>query len=519
MNLSAKIAAFEFEGDEVRVAVVKTGGKRPVVLEAHAQRLSMAGSADRHAALVQATRDVVSKMKTHPQLYVLCVGCQHSVVRALTIPFRGRSKVAAAVAFELEPYLAVPVEDLAIDYGAIREIEGETEVLAVGVRRTLLDEQMSVLAEAGVVAEGINLDVAGLTSLWMSGQRAVTGLHAMLFVREATCILTIVFNRSLAYIRPLPISASRLREDPRAVSREVRNSLRAFLANWRGDSSIAELTVTDTQFSPAERDAFEEGMQIPVVYGALSGGLKGAEHLAPEKIPAAAELPVAAENALELPVARDCPNYWEAAVGVAAVAAGGGVAFEFRKGTLAAGGAVRGMTLHAIFSASLLVLVLAGAIGYCIMDYRRNMAEIRRCGDEIWRIYTETFPEAENAKQRLSTDLGGFQTAQFMDDAKEAAISKGTTLPLDVLARPTLLDLLKEVSSKLPGNKIHVTEITIRDSRGSDQFVVITGEVDDPQALTEAFEEMKKSTLLKVEGEPVRQGKGGKIVFTITGLI
>ncbi|MCC6486312.1 MAG: hypothetical protein IT364_02325, partial [Candidatus Hydrogenedentes bacterium] len=286
MKLSAKIAAFEIEGDEIRVAVVKTGGKVPIVLETHAQRAPSAGSEGRHAAQVQTAREILGRIKSRPQLYVLSVGCQHAIVRALNIPFRGRSKVSAAVAFELEPYLAVPVEDLSVDHGVIREIDGETEVLAVGVRRTLLDEQVSVLAEAGVLIEGISLDVAGLTSLWLGNRRAVTGLHALLHVREAACVLTIVYNRSIAYVRPLPIGAKSMRENPQTVSREVRNSLRAFLANWRGESSIAELTVADADLSPAERDAFEEGMQIPIVYESLSKGLKGAERLGQEGIPA-----------------------------------------------------------------------------------------------------------------------------------------------------------------------------------------------------------------------------------------
>src|SRR5690606_9664090 len=155
-----------------------------------------------------------------PQLYVLCVSCQHSIVRALTIPFKGSRKVAAAVAFELEPYLAVPIEDLVVDHTVIREVEGETEVLAVGVRGDLLHEQVDLLQEAGITVEGITLDVAGLTTLWMTGRKSVSGLHAVLHIRESGGILTVVFNRSIAFYRPLTVPVNRMREDPQAVARE-----------------------------------------------------------------------------------------------------------------------------------------------------------------------------------------------------------------------------------------------------------------------------------------------------------
>lgn len=521
MRLSAKIAAIEIENDEVRVAVVKTGGRKPSILEVHAHRASFATEEERRGALILAIQDVIGRLKHKPQLYVLTMGSQHSIVRALAIPFRGRRKVTAAVAFELEPYLAVPIDDLVVDHCSIREVDGETEVLAVGIRRSLLEEHLDLLAEAGVRIESIGLDVAGLTGLWMGGRGATTGLHAVLHVRESTCILTIVYNRTIAFFRPLPIPAERMHTDPPAVSREVRNSVRAFLANWRGEDRITDFTITGIDLTLSERESLEEGLQAPIVYEDLLQALKGSEHARDGEMPPPPEMAPAEGEEPLMATFRDCPNYWDAVVGVASGAAGGSVAFEFCKGPLAPPGTMKGMLLHAAFSASLLVLVLVGAVAYCVLDYRANVDQIKHNGEEIWKIYAETFPDSEAVKSgRLPTDLGGIQSIQYMQDAYEKAISEGTNLPVDILSRPTLLDVLREIAQKLPGDKVQVTEVKIRESRGRKQSVTIQGEVDDVGALNQAFDQLKKSTVLQVDEDFLRQSKpGGKTAFTITATI
>ena len=520
MKLSAKIAAIELDGDEVRVVVVKTGGRKATVLESHVERAKDTTPDMRRDSLVQAIRDVAGRLKAKPSLFVLCVSSQHSMVRALTVPFRGSRKVAAAVAFELEPYLAVPIDELIVDHCTIREVEGETEVLAVGVRTTLLEDQIGVLEEAGVNVEGITLDVAGLTALWMDRRAGgASGLHAILHVRENACILTITYNRSIAFFRPLAIPASRLREDPAAVSREVRNSLRAFLATWRGEETVATLTVTGMELAPAERDGFEDGLQTPVTYEDLSGKLKGASTLKVIVQSAGAE---PEDDGVVAPAhLQDRPNYWEAVAGAAVSAAGGGLSLEFRKGALAPPRAMRSMTLHAVFSAVLLGLVIVGFATYAVVDYRRNMAEIDRCGAEVWRIYSETFPESEIVQAgRLNNDLGGMRSLEAMEDAKEKAAAQGTRVPVELLTRPTFLDILKEISQKLPGDTVQVTDIKVRDNRGQSQTLTIEGEVDDVNALNAAFEELKASTLMQISGDLIRQTKpGGKTAFTIMAVI
>src|SRR5581483_8219389 len=72
MMLSARIGAIEFDEQEVRLAVVKTGGRRPVVLERHREPVTFAEPAQRAEAFVQAVQALVARTKSKPSAYVLC---------------------------------------------------------------------------------------------------------------------------------------------------------------------------------------------------------------------------------------------------------------------------------------------------------------------------------------------------------------------------------------------------------------------------------------------------------------
>ena len=149
VKLNATIGAVEFTDGSVRVAVVKTGAKTPTVL----QTVEVTVVASEHNAKVAALRTAVERLDDHPSVFVLCVPVSWTVLRQLTIPFQGHRKVAAAVPFELEPCLAIPIEDLAVDYLTTRTISEGTGVIAIGVQRNLLEEHCGILEEAGISAE------------------------------------------------------------------------------------------------------------------------------------------------------------------------------------------------------------------------------------------------------------------------------------------------------------------------------------------------------------------------------
>lgn len=515
MRLSARVGAFEITNDEVRLAVVNTGGKQPTLLEYHAALPVYAGDDEPGAAVVGAIKRVVASVKARPSLYVLCLNSQSTVVRTLTVPFRGRNRVSAAVPVELEPNLAFPIDDLIIDYTVIRELPKETEVLAVAVKQALLEEQLGWLRAADVVVEGVNLDAAGLATLWLSGQRKPNGVRAQVHVRDESALLTVLNGRNLVFFRHIPLTAGRFINEPRLASRDVRNTLRAFATGWRGEGTVEDLTVTGIDLDGAAREAFEEGIQVPVSYLSLAAYLRGVDKALDTFRAAIGSAPTELSPSPLLD-----HNRWEAAAGVALASAGSGVAYELLKGPLAPQNPLAAMKGKLIGTAALALITIAGAVGYTFASYRNNMAELDRIGNEIWTIYATTFPEDPAVKDgRPEGDLGGIKSMALLDAAYTSSMNAGARLSPELLARPPLLAILKEIAEKLPSDKVQITELRVRDIRGNEQALTIQGEVLDPNGFQVAFENLKQSTLLKEVEEPTRSTKDNVTTFTITAVI
>lgn len=512
MRTAARVGAFEIAAGEVRLAVVNTGGKLPALLEYHSAAVSYATEEEHAEAFVAAVKRILGQVKAHPALYVLCMNSQSMVVRALTVPFRGRTRVTAAVPVELEPNLAFPIDDLIIDHVVIKEGPGETDVLAVAAKQSVIEDHISAFEAAGVNIEGVNLDVAGLSTLWLAGQRRPGGLHAQLHVRDDSSVFAVVHNKQLVYFRHIALPAVRVHTDTRALSRETRNTLRAFGTAWRGDETIAELTVTGVEWDDSGRADFEDGLNVPVRYANLVENVRGADK-------ALARYRDAANEGHAPGDPLSC-NRWEAAAGVAIAAAGGGVLFELRKGPLVPSNPFKGLRARLVGTAAMFLVTLAGIAGYCAAQYRNNSAEIERIGAQIWSIYTETFPDAPDAKKpRPEGDVGGVKSMALLETAKKEAEETHTRLSAELLARPPVLNILKELAEKLPADKVVVTDLKISDARGGTQVLRVSGEILDTAAFNAALEELKKSTILHVDEDPVRATKEGKTTFSLQATI
>ena len=496
MILSSKVGVFQFDGDSVRFVAVKAGRGKPSVLEVRSEQAHYDTPQERADALTAAADRVVKGIKTNVHACTLCVGAEHAVARVLAVPFRGAGRVGSAVPFELEPYLAIPIDELVVDHSTIGEVEGDTEVLAIGVKLSVLHEQAGMLEAAGVRVEGANLDVAGLTSLWYAQAKPGSGLHAVVHVRAERSVLAVVHGKSLAFYRQLDFNAARFGEDAVAAAQEIKNNLRAFLAQWHGEQGIATLSVTGVEPSGYETRDFEEQFDCDVVYGGLFDGVKGA-------------------GLVHVEGPRQ-PNTWEALVGVGHAAVQGAYGLNFCKGDLIPPDLSRNLMVHLALAAGLTVLIGLGYAGYCYMDYQRNMAEARAMGQEVFRLFKDAFPGAEAAQQeQLARDIDGSFTMRQMEQQVSEMAGTGDVVPLDLLTRPSLLDILRDLAERIPSEKATITELKVWPSDDKSQLITISGEIQEPQAFNTIFESLKKSELLTFENNPQKTFRGDKNLFTL----
>ena len=193
--------------------------------------------------------------------------------------------------------------------------------------------------------------------------------------------------------------------------------------------------------------------------------------------------------------------------------------FEFRKGALAPANAFAGMRPRLFATAALLLVTLAGAVGYCAAQYQNNQAEIERIGGEIWNIYTATFPDAPDAKVRPENDTGGAASMALLEASQKAAEEAASRLSAATLARPPLLDIVQELADTFPADKVIVTELKIRDSRGGAQALTVQGEIMDNAGFNEALDKLKQSSVVRVDDDPVLSTREGKTSFVLQATI
>lgn len=471
MGFGAKVAAVEFARDEARVVVVRTGGKRPELLGAHAAPIVCEDPEQRPEASARALDVALDGLRHRPAVHTLCLDAARATVRNLTIPFRGAGRVSKAVPFELEPHLPFPLEELAVDFNTVAEVNGQTEVLAVGMRRRHLDEHMAVLETVGVETEAVSLDAAGLTALWRAGRRPSKGLEAVLHLRGQGSCLAIVKGRALAFLRHIPIGGEAFLEQPARMAREVQNTLRSFAAQWRGGGEIGSLEVTGADLSPDFLDAFSNALNLPVTSRIMLRDIRGG----------AALLKREGESARF--------NRWEAAIGVAHSAGGGDHAFDLLRSERTLEGAAGGMVAHLLFSSCLALALVLGWAFYYHQSRARSLAGAAGVREKTAEIRAEI----------------------------EALAAEGLGEDVDVTAfgDPPLLDIMREVTARMPETLVTVTEIKVAPPGTRGAWITIAGQTPSAAQFNAMFEDLKKSEMFKVADDTSIRLQGDRTTFRI----
>lgn len=468
---SAKVTAIEFDGDLVRAATIATGGRLPVLLEAQQalaeyDRESGEGRAE---ALAAALDRALSGLKHNAAAYVLCLSSAYGVARNLTIPFRGARRVAAAVPFELEPYLAFPLEEMLVDFNVIAEIGGETEVLALGMRRAQIEEYRAILRTAGIEPEAVTLDGVAMTGLWQAAQKNLKGLNAVLHAREHGSCIAITWNNRLAHLRHLPLTASQLLEQPVQAAREIQITLRAFLAKWRGEGELSTLHLTGIEPDALQKQQLEQALRMGLTVERPLEKVKGAGLLA--LLPGGARA-----------------NAFEAVIGAGLSAGGGGYAIDFLKSERSVEGALRSIVTHTLFSSCLALLVLLGWAFYYYQGTSKNNALLRQLRAEVDRISEEIDAIEQGG-------LGDVDVQAFTD--------------------PTLLDILQDLGARMPGDKVTLVHLRMAQPGAKSGWIVLEGTAANSAAFNEVYASLKSSRFFTVDANPDIRVEGATTSFRV----
>lgn len=504
MRLSARIGAIEIAEDTVRIAVVKTGLRLPKVLKTVEVPVLVRDDVDLHEAQVAAVREAAAQLKSPPPVYVLSIPSTWCTIRLLKVPFRGKRKIASAAPFELEPFLAIPIEELVVDFLVTRSVDGGSRVLAIAVQRSALEERCAVLEEAGISVDGAILDAVSMTALWDAVRVKSAGAHAVLHLREGESVLAVVEGRKLTYLRRLTSSAGALRSGPAAVGRELRNILRARAADGVDESPVQSLTVTVSGLPEADCALFEDEIDIPVRYQVLAGGLEGVD---PD---------VSAGYSVQEDDVTGHVNRWVGPIAAACSAAGGPFHMNFLKEQFSSASTRRTLANYAVATCLSGVFVLLGFLGLVYADHRTNLAHVDQLGQAVWEEFAATYPDV--ATERPKADVGGSKSFEFMQLATDEEGLTTSTLSREKFSRPTLLDVLSEIGSSLPDSIATIEDMKIAGAKK--WTITISGQIKDSIKFNESIKALETSKVFTIDtGRLRRTSAGGIETFVLTASI
>ncbi|MFP6584867.1 MAG: hypothetical protein VCD00_20200 [Candidatus Hydrogenedentota bacterium] len=489
MKLSAKIGVIQMTDKHFRVVIVKTGSVPPKVLEWKEASFPPPGD---DAALtrlerVEIVRTTVSELKLTPTIWIYNAPQVFSVMRQLSVPFNGRRKVRAALTFELEPYLAIPIENLIIDHIPIREVDGKTEVFVIGLQKRHAAEQLALLQDAGVHVESIGLDIVGLAALGFETVVGKNASTAMILWQDGNSYLTIMHNDSLAYVQ-------RIVSDPQQIvawTQEVQNGLRAFQANALEPVEIAGLTCSDPRLSDEQYRHISEQLELDVTPATLGVSWAPAELLQ----------------------ADDCSD-WMAMIGSASAGAGGVYNVSFTRESLEEVAAPSPYRKHIAVVVALVVIALVAHLSVTSLKTAQNQDAIEQRGGQVYTIMAETFPAHAAASQRPAADIGGFKSYAAMEEALDHELQTGTALTPEMLNQPSLPNLLREISTHMPNRLVAIDSITMMPRRAGLE-ITIKGSTKNSDAFGKVTEGLEGSTMLSI-ADRKRSSRDGKDTFTIT---
>lgn len=475
------VAVLEFDEQSIRMVIVENQRKllkvlqtveEPIVEEENPSETSEPDKeneqpVDKTGLLYGALERVFNQMKYKPVCFSLSVPSSLSIVRTLMVPFRGARKVVSALRFELEPHIPFPIEELLLDFTVVSEDKKETEVLALGVRRQHIEEYIRCLEEFSARPECAVINSLGLVYLWRRVSRNKQKLKAGLLIGKKSSVIAVLHEEKLVFVRHLILGVQDCYENPEQVIREVQNSLRAFLARWKGKESIDTIEIGGVPLTDEDREVFSKLLKLNVESVALSSCIQYPEH-----------------------EEETWDAVWDPLVGIAGVTTDPKFSFNLLKEEQKLPNYLGYISRHLIFTNCLILTFLVVSAFFLQQISLSNLVQA-----SIYKADAEF----------LSQEIEKVNQEKGLDE----------NINLSPFFEPPLLEILNTISEKLPSNRVNITEIKIAPPEMQSYWIRIQGTTNDASFIMQAIEDLKQVEFLSNIEEPELSAQGNQTNFAI----
>ncbi len=153
--------------------------------------------------LVEELTALIKQEGIKGDIYVTSLPSHRALFRTTELPFTQLAKIEAAIRFEAESLMAIPLEGMAVDFALLEKKEGGSRVLVVCTPADLLQEYLDSLIAAGIYPDVVDIDSLALATLM--AQLKQKGTIALLDIGAEKASLGVYKDGVLTFTRSLPL--------------------------------------------------------------------------------------------------------------------------------------------------------------------------------------------------------------------------------------------------------------------------------------------------------------------------
>ena len=147
--------------------------------------------------------ELLSQIHPAPlQKIISSLPASSSVIKKLSLPFKGKRKIRQVIRYEMEPYLPFSLEEAIIDFYIIDDhLPDRTLVLAFALNKKAIKRHLKILDIAGIKPEIVDLDSTSLFNVYALKEAKET--VALINLGAEQTIVNIMSERRLFFTRSI----------------------------------------------------------------------------------------------------------------------------------------------------------------------------------------------------------------------------------------------------------------------------------------------------------------------------
>jgi len=441
--MSRKILGLDIQNDAVSAVLVSSGIKGATI-EAH-DYVPISNESDRENGLAVSLEMIAKKINIFGSVCVASFPADLISYRNLKVPFKGKKKISKILPYELEPTLPLPVDDLIIDFHAIKRAEdrGHTDIIAASVEKSELQSYLDLLSTFDIDPEIVT--VHGYpAALCLANLIDESKKWLFIDIDNTKATMFAGMSGNIRLMRSFPISSDDIQYTAERFCTNVYQTLSAFEDTLGLDFQPDEILITGCGLDvPGFENHLSKFFEIPIKRIDLVRDADVIKHYPSEQ----SWIPHKNDGAFALALMEIQGNY----------------GLNFRKGLFAPKKFWQEHKKSLIKTGILAAVVAALAFSNVVLDSYLMNKKLNRLNHQITDTFTSKFPDVKRIVDPLQ------QMRTKMQEARRNALLPGET---DRNIRT--IDILRDISRLVPkAVDVNLTRLVI----GMDS-VVISGNTD-----------------------------------------